>query len=659
MIDKIVGLAESLKPVALIGAGGIGKTSIALAVLHHDRVEQRFGDRRWFIRCDQFIASRANFLSQISKVIGVGIENPKDFASLRPFLSSKEVFIVLDNAESILDLQGMDGHEIYAVVEELGRLNNVCLCVTSRISTIPPDYEIFDIPTLSIEAARDAFCRIHKNCEPSDLIDNILEQLDFYPLSITLLATVARHNGWDTNRLTREWEVRRTSVLEIGSNKSHVATIELSLTSPMFQELGADARALLEVIAFFPQGVNESNVDWLFPTISNRTDVFDKFCTLSLTYRSNGFIAMLAPLRDHLSPKDPQSSPLLRTTRERYFIRMAAKIDPDKPDFGETQWIKSEDINVEHLLDISTTVDPNLDGVWDACANFIEYLSWHKKRPTILQAKIERLPDDHRFKPECLFALTQLSYALGNYAECKRLISHALTLWRGRGDLLMVARLLRDLAVANRMVGLPKEGIPQAKEALEICKRLGDTVEQARCLNALAWLFQSDNQLDAAADAVFRAINFFPETGQQYRVCESHRALGAIYQFKGETRKAVHHLEVALGIAAPFNWHHHLFWIHYNLAWIFHDEGRLNDAQAHAEHAKSHTVDGAYNLGRATELQARVWYRQRRLEGARTEALRAAEIFDRLGASRDAANCRGLLHNIENELNSASDCEPP
>jgi len=650
LIEKIVGLAKNLTPVALIGAGGIGKTSIALTVLHHDRVRQRFGDNRRFIRCDQFTVSCAHFLSQLSKVIGAGIENPENLASLRSFLSSKEIFIVLDNAESILDPRGMDAQEIYAVVEELSQLDNIWLCITSRISTIPPDCETFNIPTLLIEAARDAFYRIYKNGEPSDFVDNIFEQLDCHPLSITLLATVAHQNKWDAGRLAREWETRRTSVLRTEHNKSLAATIELSLASATFQELGPNARALLGVVAFFPQGVNENNVDWLFPTIPNKTNVFDKFCILSLTYRSNGFITMLAPLRDYLSPKDPNSSPLLCAIREHYFTRMSVDIDPDKPNFGESRWITSEDVNIEHLLDIFTTIDPNSDSIWKACAGFIQHLSWHKGRLIILGPKIEGLPDDHRFKPDCLYELSRLFYTVGNDVERKRLLTHALKLWRERGDHDRVARTLHLLSDANRLVGLPKEGIQQAKEALEIYESLGNTVGQAQCLGHLGWLFYSNNQLDAAEEAASRMIGLIPEKGQEFLVCDSHRLLGNICQSKGETKKAVHHFELALEIASPFNRHDILFWVHYELAILFRNEGRFDDAQAHVEHAKSHAVDSAYNLGRAMELQARVWYRQSKLEEARSEALRAADVYEKLGAAKDVEDCRKLLRDIEKEL---------
>ena len=83
---------------------------------------------------------------------------------------------------------------------------------------------------------------------------------------------------------------------------------------------------------------------------------------------------MLAPLRDYLRPKDPRTSPLLGTIKEYYFTQLSTNIYPNNPGFEETQWIKLQDANVEHLLNTFTSADVNSINIWDACANFMDHL---------------------------------------------------------------------------------------------------------------------------------------------------------------------------------------------------------------------------------------------------------------------------------------------
>jgi len=108
---------------------------------------------------------------------------------------------------------------------------------------------------------------------------------------------------------------------------------------------------------------------------------------------------------------------------------------------------------------------------------------------------------------------------------------------------------------------------------------------------------------------------------------------------------------VAIGIASPLNLHEVLFWIHYELAGLLRDGGWFDDAHSHIERAKSHTAGSAYSLGHAMELQALVWCDQNRHEEARSEALRAADVYDKLGAAGDAERCGRLLQDVERELN--------
>ena len=325
------------------------------------------------------------------------------------------------------------------------------------------------------------------------------------------------------------------------------------------------------------------------------------------------------------------SSSLLCATRECYFTRLSATLNPNEPNFVKTQWITSEDVNVEHLLDVFTAVDASSDSVWRACAHFMQHLYWHKNRLVVLKPKIEELPNYHSSKPECFFELSRLFGSVRNQVERKRLLTWALKLGRERGSDRRVARILRHLADANGLMGLLKEGIQLVKEASEI-----------------------GEQLDTAEEAASHAIALFPENGEQHRLCGSHRILGNIYRSKGETEKAIHHFKVALRITSSFDCHEEPFWVHYRLAGLFHDEGRFDDANTHIECAKSHAVDSTYNLGYAMEMQAKIWRKQHRLEEARSEVLRAADVYETLGAAKDVEDCGTLLRDIQNGLDTAA-----
>ena len=501
MIERIVGLTENLVSTALIGAGGIGKTAIALTVLHHDRIKNRFGSNRRFIRCDQFPATRAHFLARLSSAIGAEVDNPGDLALLRPLLSSKEMFIVLDNAESLFNPQGTDSQEISAMMRELSWFRTICFCITSRTTTVPWECGRLKIPALSMLEAREVF-KFYGICGaewPSVLYD-LLRHLDFHALSITLLASTASDNKWGSEQLAKKWDAHRAQVLQTGRdhNEGLAATIEFSLASPTFRELGSNARDLLGVVAFFPQGLDEQHLESFFPTVSDRKTIFNKFCSLALTYRSNGFIAMLAPIREYFYPQDLKSSSshYLRAAKDYYFTRLSVDIGYYKFKIREEQWVRLEDMNIGHLLGVFTSVDANTPDVWDACINLM-HRYWNEPQQTAFKAKIEGLPNDHPSKPGCLFSLSQLFGSAGNHAEQKRLLTKTLTLSRELEDDLLVVQTLNALCRVNQTLGLVQEGMQQVEEALETFERFRDTVGQTESLYALTLLLHRDNQPDA------------------------------------------------------------------------------------------------------------------------------------------------------------------
>jgi len=288
-------LTDQLASVALFGPIGIGKSTVALTLLHQNQTQVKFGTNCYFMRCDDIASSLDDFLGRLSDVISN--DHTMDVTRLRSHIqSSPPLLLLLDGADFILDPLAPEAEEISATIEEFGSYDNVCLVTTSRMNPDIHGFHRVEVPTLSEDGARDAF---HSMCNlgRSLAVDNLIARLDFHPLSIDLLASSVRKNGWDEAMLLKQWGDDQTGALQRNYFQSLEDAVGPSFRSPTIQYLGTTARDALRSIAAFPNGIEESSFVRAFPEVAGVGDAIDILCKFSFIYRQDGFVKMLSPFR--------------------------------------------------------------------------------------------------------------------------------------------------------------------------------------------------------------------------------------------------------------------------------------------------------------------------------------------------------------------------
>ncbi|KAG6875849.1 hypothetical protein C0992_002099, partial [Termitomyces sp. T32_za158] len=333
--------------VALIGPGGIGKSTIARAVLNDERIAYRFQGRRFFTRFDDMDSSQVNlgtFLDQIVKALGlatsVNVHNQVSNA-----LSTSDTLLVLDNAETFLEPLIQDAGRIADVIDELGARLNVAILITTRTIVLPPNiaWVRLQVPVLEESAACEAFRAYYPAIDTSILI-KLLAAVDFHPLSINLLAQAAVQNEWSPQALIFEWNRQRAALLEAGNGKiqSLTVTIETSLNSPSIVRLGKIVPYLLQIIAFLPQGINKTRLTAIFPGVLNIETCADALCKQSLAYLNGDFITLLAPIRLYIMSclnGNISTNPFFGQVRSLYaaYVR-------------DAEIVGQENVNIESIL---------------------------------------------------------------------------------------------------------------------------------------------------------------------------------------------------------------------------------------------------------------------------------------------------------------------
>ncbi|KAH7918923.1 hypothetical protein BV22DRAFT_1134229 [Leucogyrophana mollusca] len=549
----------SLQHVVLVGPGGIGKSSIAKAILNEGAIIAKFQGRRFFVRFDNIDASQITFDTFIQRIADVlGVKSTR-LSTIRTYLAAKNVLIVLDNAETFQDAaSGSD--RIADVIDDFGSLPSVRIVLTTRNRRVSTNLRrtIIGVPALDPSAARETFTQIYGTNGSPAIIDKLLKDLDFHALSINLLAHVATENQWTLDELTRAWGRQQTDLLEVGGGKlqSLSVTIELSLASSSIKRLGKDARHVMQVAAFLPQGINKKNMESLFPAITNIRSIIDALCRLSLMYRKAEVFAMLSPIRIHISNAHQARDILpldLTHVRNYYYAQLA----------GDGEWITTEDANVERLIahDLSRATAHDMELVYKGCARFLYLLMGHKPRPTSLRiailSKTESAShhvdqkESSYWKAWSIYKLGGLAAQLCNYREAINLFITAKELFTFGQDHETAAKCLEEVAIQHFSSG----NLSAAEETLQEVLRLRREYhilsphDQAQIDLRLGNAMVRKGRLQEAMTLFMSAREYFDSTGNAGGIVWATGCQGEVEWHSGNCVAARQHFETRLSLA--------------------------------------------------------------------------------------------------------------
>jgi len=292
--------------IALIGPGGIGKTTVSKAILNEEHVATMF-NARLFITYDNVDYAQMKYETFISHIAeALQISTSTRTAILNRLKSLKTALLVIDNAETFIEA-GCDGfRDISQTLDEMGTLCRIIL-TTRNTDTVPTNlqWNTIYVEKLDMEAAVETFKSVYRREDIDIAVKDILHELDYHPLSINILASAAVSNKWTLAQLEMKWKTqRKSSILEIRKDRYHSVgfAIDLSISCSDFDETRDQVMKLLRAVAFLPQGIHRRDLEGILED-NAAISIAESLCRCSLAYWRDERLVVLSPIRMHITEK--------------------------------------------------------------------------------------------------------------------------------------------------------------------------------------------------------------------------------------------------------------------------------------------------------------------------------------------------------------------
>lgn len=284
-IGSVVERIREAPLVTITGSGGVGKTTVGLAVA--DRLQAVYADGAVFVDLSP-VPPQADVTRAVAEAAGVEGSASETIERVADHLANRPVLLVLDNCEHVLErsaelidrmLQGGETADILATSREpLG-------VVGEHVWPLGPLHD--EGPTLFVERARAAEPRVQ--WDPADpAVVELCRRLDDVPLALELAAGQLRR--FDLDELTRRL-VDRLALLSgraSGDAPRH-ATMETAIDWS-YRLLDRTEQCLLRHLSVFPSSFDVRAVEASAPPLSGTVPitVFGQLVDKSLVVRLPG-----------------------------------------------------------------------------------------------------------------------------------------------------------------------------------------------------------------------------------------------------------------------------------------------------------------------------------------------------------------------------------
>lgn len=199
---EIKSLLSSSRLVTLTGLGGVGKTRLALRAAAQARRD--FGDGVWLVELAE-VSGASLLVEVVASTLGVGNESARPMLEvLAEFLGSREVLLVLDNCEQVVDavahmtetlLQTCPGLRVLVTSREPLNIAGEAVMRVQPLTVPNPDRQPtllgmprFDSVALFAERAATVVPEFEVNEDNKAAVTRICTRLDGLPLAIELAA---------------------------------------------------------------------------------------------------------------------------------------------------------------------------------------------------------------------------------------------------------------------------------------------------------------------------------------------------------------------------------------------------------------------------------------------------------------------------------------